>query len=191
MIVILHVIFRNNNGSKRITFHEATHSLGIPEDLPERTEQHTDWIKEMYCDLLPVRGISRMEGITLREREAYLATLFAEGAMDYKSFKDKGERLPYLRSRSMALETCLEKGSVSIEDGYLCWEDPLAMIGNIDALLGELITLKNTGTTQDAEDFLKEHFKPYTYRRIFDNQARLPDYLREPVEQSNPYAASQ
>ncbi len=180
-----------NGDLKRIVYHEASHSFDIPTDLPERLEQHSDWVKEMYCDLMAIRGISRIPGITMREREALIATMFAEGAMDYKAYKEKGERVPYYKSRSMILENCLRKGSVTSENGYLSWEDPLAMIGDTDALTDELIELRDHGTIQTAEDFLGRHFSPYTYGLIFDDQARIPDYLRQPTEQNNPYAASQ
>lgn len=180
-----------NGDLKRIVFHETSHSFDIPADLPERLEQHSDWVKEMYCDLMAIRGISQMQGITMREREALLATMFAEGAMDYRAYSEKGERAAYFKSRSMILENCLRKGSVSMESGCLSWEDTMAMIADTDPLTDELIELRDHGTIQAAEDFLGRHFSPYTYRRIFDSQARVPDYLRQSNEQNNPYAASQ
>jgi len=172
---------------RRINYHETTHSFDIPEDLPDKMEQHTDWIKEMYCDLMPIRGISQMKGITMRDREAIIATLFANGAMDYKDYREQGARLPYLKSRSMALAVCLEKESVFAEDGSLHWDEPLAMIGDIDALLEELITIMETGTKKDAENFLRRHYKPDTYQRVYESHTKIPGYLHKLDESDNPY----
>lgn len=157
---------------RRFIAHEASHSLGIPEDVQKRLGKHTAWIKELYCDLLALEGYSHIEGLNPREREpeVALAVTLALGYRDHKLYHLEGLQEDYFKARSIILKYLLSKGNVRIDARHLDWDNHRQVYQNISELLNMVKLLMNEGNSKNADEFFKNYFDRGIYGRIVNQE---------------------
>lgn len=159
--------------------HELSHSLGVAGELEERLQQFAAPVKELYCDVLALKGYFGMEGINLHEKEVAFASAFVEGIVEHDAFKQGKGREEYYVARSVLLKWCLKKGSVKIEeDNTLNWEDPRDVINDIINLYDVVNNLHKEGRIQNVEEFFGKYFDKKLFSRLVKNDLELPSFLR-------------
>jgi len=173
---------------KRIIGHEISHSLGMSHDIQSRLKQHASWVKELYCDLLALRGFAEIPELNpdprldMRERELSLALSFVEGLFEYIDYQRQRERPEYYVARCIILNYCLKNGTVQIENGRLTWDSPQQIFKDILILFSEVQSLQVEGKISNAEEFLARRFEPEICRPLVEtlNQDQVPGFLRRP-----------
>ena len=158
--------------------HEIGHSLGVASDLETRLQKYATTIKELYCDLLALKGYFGIDGVSPRERELAFAIAFSEGITDYQAYKNNGTRTEYYISRSILLNYCLREGSIQINDRKLTWQDPKRVITNIETLFNQVNQLQISGTSKDVQSFIEEVFDPEVYDLLTLRRIVVPEFLQ-------------
>ena len=154
--------------------HEISHSL-VALDVHERLGKHSAWVKELYCDLLALKGNYAIAK-SKREKELAFATAFAEGKLEYNAYMQNNSRFEYYIGDSIVLNFCLQKESIKINDGRITWNDPNEVIGHIDELFEEVDKIQKNGEPSDAYELSNRHFDPAVYRQIV-SETKIPAFL--------------
>lgn len=190
---------------RRFIAHEISHSLGIPEDIEKRLRQFASPIKELYCDLLALKGypaITHTSPMGRREQEVALATAFADGKLDYLDYSIAGRRPEYFIASSVFLKFCTDQGNVVIEDGNINWENSPKVYGeDIPALFSIVSKLVREGKESDAKSFFSRYFDPDIYHSVTnkgtinlpfnipkkpaEGEPLIKDLVRSQVEEGN------
>lgn len=152
-----------NADLKRHLFHEISHSLGIPVDIDDRLENAT-WLRELRCDLMALVGYMNLESATPKQKELAIASLFANGVLDYRKYRDDSEKYDYHVARSIVLGRMVTDGGVGIKDGKLFLTDGIFDV--TEELFSEVEDLHKSGTTQQIEKYFRMSFRPEIYRPI-------------------------
>lgn len=159
--------------------HETSHALGVAPDLEIRLQEFAAPIKELYCDLLALKGYFAIPGISMRERELAFATFFADGVIEYANFHNEGKREEYYVAHAVPLKFCLKKGSIKVEDGRLTWEDPRQVMNDIILLLDEEVQkIQIEGGVKEAKNFFAEYYDDNTYGQLRRGEVPIPHFLR-------------
>src|SRR3989344_791522 len=159
--------------------HESSHALGVASDLESRLQEFAAPIKELYCDLLALKGYFAIPGISMRERELAFATFFADGVIEYANFHNEGKREEYYVAHSTSLKFCLKKGSIKVEDGRLTWEDPRPVMNDIILLLDEEVQkIQIEGGVKEAQNFFAKYYDDNTYGQLRRGELPIPHFLR-------------
>lgn len=164
---------------RRYIAHETSHSLGVASDISDRLYEHTDWVKELYCDLLALKGYFEINELSMRERELAIAVSFANGSVEYDAFLREGKREEYHLASTLLLNYCLEKGSVKIEDGQLTWDDPRQVHSDISELFDVVSDIQSNGKARDAEELLVKFYDTLLYPSLMRRGASIPTLVRK------------
>lgn len=158
-----------------LIFHEIGHAL-VPDDIKSRLQQYADPIEEAYCESFAGRVYSgiHIADLTTREREAGAAAIFSNGFLELDAFTNEGKREMYFMASTMILDYCLQKGSINIsEGGFIEWDDPRAVLADITECNLDLEKIATSGTISQAEEFIKNHFKPNLFPFIKTQRSRI------------------
>ena len=148
---------------RKHTAHETGHSLIPGENYQSRLQQHTAWIKELYCDLLALTGYRQVRGISPRESEVAMAITLVDGYLDYE---DRRKRPEYHKASTILLNYCLEGGSIRVENGFFTWTDPQAVFRDIDSLLQIVEQFLRDGKIKGVQDLYNKYFEPTVYQHL-------------------------
>lgn len=164
---------------RRHIAHEISHSLGVAQDLEQRLQEFAAPIKELYCNLLALKGYFAIPGISAKERELAFATLFADGIIEYANFHYEGKREEYYAAASVLLNYCLQKGSVKEEDGRLTWDNPRQVMDDIISLFDEVHKIQIEDTVEEAEQFFRQYYNDDAYTQLRRVDVAIPHFLRK------------
>jgi len=146
---------------RKLIAHEFNHARLPGENHQQRFQQHTAWLKELYCDLLALTCYRNVKGINPRESEMAMAMTLADGYLEYQ---DRRKRVDYHTASTVFTSFFLQSGSIRIENGVFTWDNPDELFKDDARLLSDIRDLFIEGRLRDVQKLHGRFFTPDIYR---------------------------